>query len=301
MDETRRTRRGLIRAFFAALALAGAVQAGARAQESPAPPAEAEQALGLERALAELRSVRDDRHRLETGHEAEMRSLEIRLQELEAGNSALKSRLEILESANRGASAALSAAGMEISRREAAAREAAAALDLGAARLKDTVSASLPFRKSERLKAFDEAIAAQAPRAPAEDAAPRSDALPSRMRRLQAVLDSEIALGSSSEAFLDRVELGPADKPRARCLRVGMVVMAFLTEDGGRSGLLVRDPGSGSFRWMTELSFRQRWGLKRGLEILERRRPPVFLDFPADLGLIGPAGTGTASPKKEVR
>ncbi|MCU0724114.1 MAG: DUF3450 domain-containing protein [Planctomycetes bacterium] len=279
-------------AFFPALpALAG--------EEPPAPSAE-DDAVQLEKSLAELRQTREERYRLEAAHRLEMRTLELRLAELEAGAKTLEPRTEALGRESAEAAKALEAARAELGLREAASREAGGALDRAAARLRGIVGDSIPFRVPERLRAVDEALASPSA-APAAPGAPApEDPVAARVRRFHLVLDAEIALGSSTEAYLDRVELGPDQRPRARCLRLGMIELAFLTEDGTRSGLLVWDSSASKYAWKTDLSFRERWGLKRGLEILERRRPPVFLDFPMDLGRVSaaPAAPGPQGGKE---
>ena len=106
---------------------------------------------------------------------------------------------------------------------------------------------------------------------------------------MQRILEYEISLGSTAEAYRARVSLGPERDPKARCMRLGLLTLGFVTENGDGSGILVRD-GDGTFDWKTGLGFSERWGLKRGLEILERRRPPVFIRFPVHLGRIERAG-----------
>lgn len=240
-------------------------------------------AAELERTLGQLRTVREERYREQARHDAEERSLRERASELEARTSAQEARVEELGARAEEEIAQGAAVEAETTAVRASLEGAARALEEGALNVRAWILDSLPFRKEARLAALTPILER------ADD-----DPLRDRVRRFQGVLEYEMVLGSTSEAYRDRVTLAADRVPRARCMRLGMVLLAFLSEEGDETGVLAR-PADGQRVWVTDLGFLERWGLKRGLEILERRRPPVFVRFPVDFGRIRRAESPAAA------
>jgi hypothetical protein len=240
-------------------------RAGEKGEEGAAPGEDARTALAarLTRTVTELRRTREGRYRREKRHASEVRTLKDRVAELEARKGSLKAQ-----------TAALKKKSGEEEGKIASLRKEAEVI-------------------RSRLKRAGDALRAAAIRL--RDVEP----LPDRLRSVNTVLEYEIALGSTSEAYRSRVSLGENRIPRARCFRLGMVALAFITEDGDATGILV-EKEKGEFGWKTDLGFWDRWGVKRALEILEKRRPPVFTRFPMDLGRVKKSGGAPAegAPKK---
>jgi len=238
----------------------------------------------LQRTLAELRRAREERYRLEARHRAEEKSLQARIGELQARGKAEQVRLDHTKKRIEETKRELEAKQSETARARSVLESAVKAIAKGAARLRFAILESIPFRKEERLDPLD-AVLERPGNEPARDLA----------RRFQQILEHELLLGSTSEAYRARVDLGENHRPLARCLRLGLVTLAFITEDGRTTGLFTLDR-DGTGTWRTDLGFLERWGLKRGMEILERRRPPVFIRFPLDFARLRDRKKAPAAP-----
>ncbi|GEM_PF-2600584 len=261
---------GLLAALFVPATAFGG-EAGEEGEKEDGPVAtaalETRLATRLRETVSRIRRTREDRYRLEARHEAERRSLEERIAELEAQEHALDVRARKLRGEVRARTSETAAVRQETEETRTLLEKVHGVLRDECKDLLTFIAASLPFRKKERIEAV---------RSFRQD---RDSTLPEKFRTLQAILEYETALGATSEAFRGRVTLGKERRPRARILRLGHATMAFITEDGKTSGILAgmrnRMPV-----WKTDLSFRERWDVKKAMEILERRRPPVFIRYP---------------------
>ncbi|MHC5082002.1 MAG: DUF3450 family protein, partial [Planctomycetota bacterium] len=233
-------------------------------------------AARLRETLAELRRTREERYRVEALHRTEMRSLQDRAAELKARKESLQARMASLREEIEKTKRAVADHQKETVRIQAVLAKARTAIDAAAKQLRDWITRSIPFRLSERLATL-EAFLEKRDEGPPQD----------RVRRLHKILEYEIVLGSTSEAYRSRITLGENRIPRARCMRLGTVTIAFITEDGKTAGILAENR-DGNPTWKTDLGFWERWALKRGLEILERRRPPVFIRFPMNFDALRP-------------
>jgi hypothetical protein len=256
--------------------------------ENPTGDTKTELSSKLNLAVAELRRTRQERYRIQRRHDSVVRSLKDRLAELEARKSALTARAAAVDT--EVAEAVKEVEGLKAESESIRSRleRAGSALSEWTKRLREVIESSIPFRLEPRLEALD-TVHGKAD----------EEALRDRLRNFVSVLDYEIALGSTSEAYRSRIIIDEDRMPRARCIRLGMVTLAFVTEDGRTTGILVATDGGG-YRWKTDLAFWERWGVKRAMEILEKRRPPLFIRYPMDLGRIGPGPGSTASDSGEM-
>jgi hypothetical protein len=279
----------LLALVLGCIARAPLSRGGEKSDGSPTPGEDGRSVLAsrLIKTVAELRRVREERYRLEKRHASEARSLKDRLAELEARKRSLKGRTTALEKRSGEEEEKAAVLHREAETIRSRLKKAGDALKNAAVSLRNVIRDSIPFRRKERLASIDAVLGRLA-----------TESLPDRLRSLNAVLEYEIVLGSTSEAYRSRVGLGENRMPRARCLRLGMVGLAFITEDGKTTGILVGGE-KGKFGWKTDLGFRDRWGIKRALEILEKRRPPVFIRFPVDFGRM--ERSGSASPRAPAR
>jgi chaperonin cofactor prefoldin len=268
----------LIAAFFTVAV--PSVQGVEKSGEGTSGAEDARTALAsrLTQTVAELRRVREERYRLEKRHASDTRSLKHRVAELEARKQSLKAKTEALKKKAEDVKGQIASLNRETETIRSRLKKAGDALRDAAGRLRDAIRDSIPFRREERIASIDAVLGRL-----------DSEPLPDRVRSVNAVLDYEIALGSTAEAYRARVDLGENRIPRARCVRLGMVSLAFITEDGETIGVLTGQ-ADGKLAWKTDLGFWDRWAIKRALEILEKRRPPVFTPFPMDLGRVKKAG-----------
>jgi hypothetical protein len=112
------------------------------------------------------------------------------------------------------------------------------------------------------------------------------------INRLWDLIEHEISLGSESEIY-------PGDLPQedrgvrgARYLRLGMVSLAYVSEDGREVGLLRKKDGD--YTWTKDLDNELKNPVKEAQQILEGRSAFRLVDFPIDLNLLEiPEGLST--------
>jgi len=88
----------------------------------------------------------------------------------------------------------------------------------------------------------------------------------------------EYELGFSSETYPGEVKLIDGRRKEGQYLRIGRVVLAYLTEDQLDCALSVNR--NGGFEFLTELDSSQRAAIKESFLIARRQRSPAMVAFP---------------------
>ena len=112
------------------------------------------------------------------------------------------------------------------------------------------------------------------------------------LNRFWDFLEHEISLGSESEIY-------PGDLPQedigvrgARYLRLGMVALAYVSEDGKEVGLLCKKDRD--YVWVKDLDKALKNSIKEAQKVMEGRHPFRLVDFPIDLSPLEiPEGLST--------
>ncbi len=94
----------------------------------------------------------------------------------------------------------------------------------------------------------------------------------------------EIDLGYNSEIYSDEVQTAKGEIKKANFLRVGRIILAYRTNDGEETGLLVKSEDG--YKWKKDLSFSQRQVIKKAVEIMEGKRIPHLLEFPVEFSKL---------------
>ena len=112
------------------------------------------------------------------------------------------------------------------------------------------------------------------------------------VNRLWDLIEQELSLGSESEVY-------PGDLPHeeggvrgARYLRLGMVALAYVSEDGRDVGLLRKKDGD--YTWTKDFDQDLKDSIREMQQILEGRSAFRLVNFPIDLGLLKIPGTSSS-------
>ncbi len=104
------------------------------------------------------------------------------------------------------------------------------------------------------------------------------------LNRFWDLIEHEISLGSESEIY-------PGDLPQegvgvrgAKYLRLGMVSLTYISEDGKEVGLLCKRDGD--YVWVKDLNKALKGSIKEAQKVLEGRSPFRLVGFPIDLNLL---------------
>ncbi|UCD83750.1 MAG: DUF3450 family protein [Deltaproteobacteria bacterium] len=117
------------------------------------------------------------------------------------------------------------------------------------------------------------------------------------INRLWDLIEHEISLGSESEVYpgdLPQEEIGVRG---VRYLRLGMVSLAYVSEDGKEVGLLIKKDGD--YIWMKDLNKDLKDSIKETQHILEGRSAFRLVYFPIDLSLLEIPGTSFIEDKSK--
>lgn len=289
-------RRGASLRAAAAFLLLALVSGPARGMEAPADgkdrpaPESAENQIRnrvsekTARLRAVLKEIRDGRQRFEADSKAGLRKIE----DVRARRTELEFRL----AAEKRSASGLEAKCGELERKAAEilksldhkesllARCRAETCDR-AEKIRAGIREGVPFEIGDR----------SAPLAALLDDGP-ADALDAA-RIVVRSLEYEISLGCTSSAFQGRIEIG-AERPRTRFMRIGLLYMAFVTENGEEAGVLaqVRNGADGGreWAWKADFDYIERFSLKSAIEMAEKRKPPSIVRLPVDLSGVALAG-----------
>lgn len=107
------------------------------------------------------------------------------------------------------------------------------------------------------------------------------ESLSGQFDRYWSFLQEELRIARSGEAFSAEVPLDAARTKPARLIRVGHLVLGYVSEDGQDAGLW-----NGS-RWAPPAGPEDEKAIREAVEILDRRRAPELLSLPV-LRRVGP-------------
>ncbi len=103
------------------------------------------------------------------------------------------------------------------------------------------------------------------------------------LNRLWDLIEHEVSLGSESEIYLGDLPQEGTGVRGAKYLRLGMVSLAYISEDGKEVGLLIKKDGN--YAWVKDLDKDLKDSIKDSQRILEGRIAFRLVDFPIDLNL----------------
>ncbi len=135
--------------------------------------------------------------------------------------------------------------------------------------MKGMILCGIPYNQGERVGLLD---------AVGDRGVPLSDAV----RMIWSFFREELHFARSSETYTDVVDLPDGRRKHARILRVGKVFLGFVTEDGEDVGIWIKGRG-----WVTDLLPGEKEGIRRGVEVLDRKRAPEWVLLPVPLRNAG--------------
>ncbi len=272
----------LLAAARPALASEAPPAAGDRPGETDKDGAQARALVAGKTALLRsmLKDLREGRLRFESDLKARQRKLEdvkARKGELELKLAAEKRSAAETEEKCRRLQDKAEELRKSLEEKQAVLAECDGAIRDRAAGLVVRIREGVPFETEERVRPLAEHLKAGA--AETIDAA----------RLVARSLEYEISIGSSTSAFQGRIEI-ESDRPRTRYVKIGLVYMAFVTENGKEAGVLRRVSGGlgggREWAWNADLDYLSRLRLRSAVEMAEKRKPPAIINLPVDLSSV---------------
>ena len=148
--------------------------------------------------------------------------------------------------------------------------------------LREQVNDGIPFRLEERtakLDAISNGIDATKPMDIAE-----------ACNQLWSFCKEELRLAVTSEIYRDNIRLADGREPHAEFVRVGKVILAFMTDDGNDTGVWLTQKDNGSkgatTGWVKDPSSVPRHTIKKSIKILMRQHPPEIINFPISFSKV---------------
>jgi len=138
------------------------------------------------------------------------------------------------------------------------------------------IEKGIPYKQDERLARLWAASVnpnATAPLSVAE-----------QLAHLWSYAQEEFRLAGSSETYSDRASLDDDVTPYARYVRVGQLILGYVTEDGRTTALWLPTLEGG--QWQAIPDPGQAAQVRDAVEILDRRQAPEFVSLPIATGLL---------------
>lgn len=143
--------------------------------------------------------------------------------------------------------------------------------------LREQVNDGIPFRLEKRtakLDAISNGIDATKPMMDIAEAC----------NQLWSFCKDELRLAVTSEIYRDNIRLADGREPHAEFVRVGKVILAFMTDDGNDTGIWLTQKDNGSegatTGWVKDPSYVPRHTIEKSIKILMRQQPPEIINFP---------------------
>lgn len=142
--------------------------------------------------------------------------------------------------------------------------------------LREQVNNGIPFRLEERTAKLDAILKGI-------DATKPMD-IAEACNQLWSFCKDELRLSVTSEIYRDNICLADGREPHAEFVRVGKVVLAFMTDDGNDTGIWLTQKDNGSegatTGWVKDPSSVPRHTIEKSINILMRQHPPEIINFP---------------------
>ena len=131
------------------------------------------------------------------------------------------------------------------------------------------IEAGIPYRQLDRLARL---------RAASPEPNEATVSVAERLGHLWSYAQEELRLAESSETYTERASVKNDALPYARYLRVGQLLLGYVTEDGEEGAVWLNLPEAG--RWQAIADPKQLAQLRDAAEILDRRQAPRFVSLP---------------------
>lgn len=144
--------------------------------------------------------------------------------------------------------------------------------------LREQVDNGIPFQLEERtakLDAITNGISAATPMDIAE-----------ACNQLWSFCKEELRLAVTSEVYRDNIRLEDGREPHAEFVRVGKIILAFMTDDGKDSGVWLKQNGNGGGGATTGWAYIPRHTIEKSIKILMRQHPPEIINFPVSFSQV---------------
>lgn len=151
------------------------------------------------------------------------------------------------------------------------------------AQQKAPIEKGIPYKQDERLARLR--VASVDPNA----TVPLSAA--EQIGHLWSYAQEELRLAGSSETYSDRASIEGNVRPYARYIRVGQLILGYVTEDGRTAALWLPALKGGHWQAMSDAG--QAAPVRDAVEILDRRQAPEFVRLPITMG---PLDANTRAP-----
>ena len=230
---------------------------------SAGPPQEGSQ--DLQATLRELRTLRADSYRLKRERQRKIdgardatATLRADLKLAEEDLRKTESKLAVIQKDTEDLEAPLSrAAGSR--------RDTSAAVNAFLEAVRKHVSSGIPYRVDSRMKQAEGSSGTIGPLAQTAGLA-------------RTLFQDELRIARSGEAYSDEVKLPNGHRKHARVLRIGLHLLAFVTEDGLDVGIHIKGEG-----WVTDQTRFDPDAVRSAIEVLDRTRAPEWVTLPVDL------------------
>ena len=148
--------------------------------------------------------------------------------------------------------------------------------------LREQVNDGIPFRLEDRtakLDAISNGIDTTKPMDIAE-----------ACNQLWSLCKEELRLAVTSEIYRDNIRLADGREPHAEFVRVGKVILAFMTDDGKDWGVWLKQDDNGSegatTGWVKHPSSVPSHTIEKSIKILMRQHPPEIINFPISFSKV---------------
>lgn len=148
--------------------------------------------------------------------------------------------------------------------------------------LREQVNNGIPFQLEERtakLDAISNGIAATKPMDIAE-----------ACNQLWSFCKEELRLAATSEIYRDNIRLEDGIEQHAEFVRVGRIILAFMTDDGKDTGVWLTQTNNGgrdaTTGWVKDSSSVPSHIIEKSIKTLMRQHPPEIINFPISFSQV---------------
>jgi hypothetical protein len=225
----------------------------------------------LQQTLANLREKKQERYALRERAKQRSAMLEEEIESLRTERDALLPRRDSLKNENSALQKERDDLAKKVKDSNTELEKVSLCVKETIGKLAEKIERGLPYRIEERKKVLTNF----------QESAGKDVA--SDVALLWQICMQEYELGFSSETYPGEVKLQDGRRKEGRYLRIGRVVLAYLTEDQMDCALSVNR--NGRFEFLTELDSSRRAAIKESFLIARRQRSPAMVIFPIYMGI----------------